>query len=103
MTSGHEPNSIDISGIDRAKLLAALHNGTATLGLGRVHDRGDMTVEEAREILENVDGRFDFDYVRGRPIKVYVRPDEPDILCRIDLYDRDSRPGACANIVKGLR
>ena len=94
-------NSIDVSGIDHAALLAALHNGTNALGMGAFQDLGrDMTTEEAQTILDERNGKFDFDYLQGRPLKVWI---ENDQLFRSDLYDRDSRPGACAEIIEHLR
>jgi hypothetical protein len=96
-------SDIDVSGIDHAALLAALHNGTKPLGLGALHDMGrDMTVEEAQTILDEQNGKFDFDYLKGRPLKVWIENDGVT-LCRSDLYDRDTRPGACAAIVASLK
>lgn len=92
--------TIDISGIDRAELLAALYNGTSALGFGKMHDLGrDMTVEEARDILAKTEGAFNFDYLLGRPLKMWI---EDDKLFRPDLYDRDSKR-RCAEIVQELR
>lgn len=98
-----EDHQIDITGIDRAELLTALHNGTKSIGLGVLHDRGDITVEQVQSDIDDNNGSFNFDYYRGRPIKVFVRRSEPNILCRIDLYDRDSAPGRCKAIVESLR
>lgn len=98
-------STIDISGIDKAKLLAALHNGTQPLGLGILHDRGPMSEDEAREIIACFPSGFSvmwFDYVRGRPLKVGLKDTE---LLRADLYDRDAPDGegSCQRIVDSLR
>lgn len=100
-------NTIDITGIDQAELLAALHNGTNALGMGALHDIGrDMTKGEAQEIVDYATdnayrpGRIRFDYVKGRPLKVSFNG---DTLEGAALYDRDSSPGACQRVVDSLR
>lgn len=92
---------IDITGIDKAELLAALYNGTRALGLGMIHDRrAGMTADDASFYLRT-DGEPDrFDYVAGRPIKVEFNG---DTLRFSQLYDRDAGPGACQRIVDALR
>jgi hypothetical protein len=99
---------IDIKGIDRAELLAALYNGTRPVGLGRLSAGAlePMTAKQARQELEDAERSIDgthitFDYVRGRPIKVDFAG---DTLLRPDLYDRDAGgPGTCERIVAELR
>lgn len=98
-------STIDINGIDKAKLLAALHNNTRALGMGFLHDKGPMSEEEAREIIASCDNGLSimwFDYVRGRPLKVGLKEGE---LLRADLYDRDAPggEGSCQRIVDSLR
>ncbi len=95
--------TINIKGIDKAELLAALHNGTHALGMGVLHDIGrDMTRDEAADILESFGdtNTYRFDYVMGRPLKVRFKDDELHNAC---LYDRDSSPGACQRVVDSLR
>lgn len=105
-------DTINIAGLDKAAILAALHNGTRALGMGRLHDIGrDLTVEEARTIMGIGDdstqmfgdmGRkreLYFDYVQGRPIKVDLSGDEFDPW----LYDRDAGQGAAARAIAKLR
>lgn len=96
---------IDIKGIDKAELLAALYNGARPQGMGFLQARpGDMTVDEARTLLDRVlrNGEGWFDYVLGRPIKVGFKG---DMLLRADLYDRDAPGGAGSvqSIVDELR
>lgn len=98
-------NALDISGIDRAALLAALHNGTSCLGLGVLQDIGSMSVETAQTHLAIAEryqsnGIVWFDYVCGRPIKVGLAGDE---LIRADLYDRDAGQGSCQSIIDSLK
>lgn len=75
---------IDIKGIDKAELLAALYNNSRPLGMGRLQARpGSMTAAQARELIDsdaNPDyefcgagkrnGEMYFDYLHGRPLKV---------------------------------
>lgn len=94
---------IDIRGIDKATLLAALVNAAKPAGRGRLHDDGKpMTREEAVAWIVEV-GRFGpelyFDYVKGRPIKVYLERDTLEER----LYDRDQGEGAAARVVAALR
>lgn len=90
---------LDIKGIDKAELLAALHNGTRALGMGILHDIcRDMTKEEAARILAET-GQTRFDYLLGRPLKVDIGGDE----MFAGLYDRDAGDGAAERIVSRLR
>jgi hypothetical protein len=97
---------IDIKGVCRAKLLAALHNNTRPQGMGVLRDLGrNMTEQEAQSILDAYPTGFDvvwFDYVHGRPVKVGFKG---DVLVRADLYDRDAPGGAgsAERIVNSLR
>jgi hypothetical protein len=94
-------NTIDVSGIDRAELLAALYNGTQPMGpFGPVNDIGEMSVDKAQEVLDKMNGEFQFDWLFGRPIKVWI---EGDQLHRPDLYDRDAENTTVAEIVEKLR
>jgi hypothetical protein len=97
---------LSIKGIDRPLLLAALHDGTAAVGMGVWSDLGrSMSREEAEQAIAERSGRgeeISFDYVHGRPIKVCFIGDE---LRGERLYDRDcpTGDGSCARIVEGLR
>ena len=97
---------LDVRGLDRAAVLAALYNGSRPLGMGIFHFNPEpMTPAEASEILESVrqsglaiqkkyggaapEGIY-FDYLKGRVMKIDLAED----LLRVDLYDRDNGPGA---------
>jgi len=90
-------NKVDISGLDKAAVLAALYNRARTQGLGMLHyTPEDMTVEEAKEILDA--GETYFDYLKGRVMKVRLRGDSFDSF----LYNRDNGPGAAEAVIEEL-
>jgi hypothetical protein len=90
--------SINIQGIDKAAVLAALYNAPHTQGMGVLsYTPQDMTIEEARELIKSQtvklgDGKevIYFDYVKGRVMKVRLDGDE----FNESLYDRDNGNGA---------
>lgn len=99
-------DSIKINPTDPAHVIAALHAGTKALGLGVMHDKGDLTPEQVREIFgdylngRRYKGRVEIflDYVTGRPIKVSLLLDDDGLVVEVDrpdLYDRDAGPDAC--------
>lgn len=91
---------MDIAGMDKAEVLAALYNGSRQLGMGFLHQRGasGMTVDEAREILDATPHKY-FDYLHGRVMKVDLSGDE----LRTALYNRDNGQGAAERIIEGLK
>ncbi len=91
--------TIDIKGLDKAQVLAALFNGSQQQGSGFLDKSGvsDMTVEDAAEILDS--GQMYFYYVRGRILKVDLLGDEFNPA----LYDRDNGPGAADLVIAALR
>lgn len=94
---------IDISGIDKAELLAALFNGSQQQGMGFMQAAGgrEMTVEQAREIISkhHEPDRLYFDYLHGRVMKVGIGGD----VLKTWLYNRDLGNGAAERVVDGLR
>jgi hypothetical protein len=93
-------SAVSIKGLDKAAVLAALHNGTRSLGVGSLRDLGrDMTVAEARGMIESRGGGLYFDYVAGRAIKVDLSGDEFDP----GLYDRDAGDGQAELVIAPLR
>lgn len=90
-------NEIDIKGIDKAELLAALYNEARPMGMGWLQaSAAAMTVEQARELLSQ---QSYFDYVHGRPLKVDLSGDS----LFGGLYDRDQGRGHAAEVVERLR
>lgn len=100
-----EQGEVDISGLDKAELLAALYNGSHQQGMGFLHARGStgMTVEQAQAEIDERNalgpGRLYFDYLHGRVLKV----DLCGSALRTRLYNRDVGDGAAENIVAALR
>lgn len=106
--------TIDIKGLDKAEVLAALYNASKQQGMGFFHSRGgsDMTVEEAQkeielgddhqrkypEIIGKPDSSMYFDYLHGRVMKVAIGKDELDPYG----YDRDNGPGAALRALAPL-
>jgi len=89
---------IDITGLDKRDVLAALYNKSRPLGMGFLHHTpDDMTREEAGELLEK---QTYFDYLRGRVMKVRL---DSDTGFEEWLYDRDNGKGAAQSVVDGLR
>lgn len=120
--------TVNIAGVDKGALLAALFNGSAAAGMGIFQaNRGPsaMTDEYGQQIIdETLAGQFGhdgvmligvesaekmgltkpkslyFDYLYGRPLKVDLTGDEVDSWG----YDRDNGgEGTLAAIVKKLQ
>ena len=94
---------INISGIDKAKVLAALFNASKQQGMGFFDTSGatPMSLDDAAKHIDAVtdsDGEIYFDYLRGRVMKVELSGDELNPR----LYDRDNGQGAAARALAGL-
>jgi hypothetical protein len=88
---------IDITGLDKATVLAALYNHSKPQGMGFLHfDPTPMTPEEAATHLQR---SMYTDYLKGRIIKVDLKNDEFNEA----LYDRDLGSGAAAEAVDSIR
>ena len=100
---------VDIHGLDKAAVLAALYNASQPIGMGLMHYTvADMTVPEAALLIKQRKqekgerygtGLYDFDYVHGRVMKIGVECDDMEV----ELYDRDNGSGAAARVVARLR
>ena len=91
---------MNIEGLDKAEVLAALYNGTRQQGMGFMQERGaeGMSVEQARKELAD-NKRAYFDYLHGRVMKIDLSSDELDTW----LYNRDNGHGAAEAIIEVLR
>jgi hypothetical protein len=93
-----EGNGIDIKGLDKAELLAALYNNSKPLGLGFLQaDPNPMTKEEAAQIIR--EEGLGFDYLKGRVMKLNLGGDTLNPWG----YDRDNGAGSAAKTVEGVR
>lgn len=101
---------VSFRGVDLAVLVHALYYGTRAQGMGRIHDRPDLTVDEVRaEITRCIHTRppgpdrqrVVIDYYHGRPLKVKI--DLGTLEFDAKLYDRDAGEGAAARVVAELR
>lgn len=95
---------IDITGLDKRKVLMALYEDARVQGMGILHARSErMTIAEAglnlREAAEHEDGRAYFDYLHGRVLKVDLTGDKFSPR----LYDRDNGHGAAQRAVDAIR
>lgn len=92
--------TINITGLDRAAVLASLFNNSQQQGMGFLQPRGaqPLSIEEAAGILAaNPHGYFD--YLHGRVLKVDLSGDDIDPW----LYDRDNGQGALARAIDQVR
>ena len=88
---------MNIQGINKAKILAALYNNSKPQGMGFLQSTSnDMTEEEAQKLLD--DGQTCFDYLQGRVMKIDLSSDELDTW----LYDRDIGDGECERVVSSI-
>lgn len=91
---------INISGLSKAEILAALYNAASPNGFGFVQSAatpGDMTVLEAQQELKY---SLHFDYLHGRVLKIDLVGDELNPR----LYDRDNGgDGTAERIIERLR
>lgn len=88
---------VNIAGLDKAEVLAALHAASHAQGMSFLHDKGPLSVEECRAYTS--EGQLNFDYLRGRVLKVNLRGDEFDPR----LFDCDNYTGAAENAIAALR
>lgn len=93
-------DTIDISGLDKAEVLAALFNGGRQQGMGTLDTTGrqSMSIDDARQYTSATDHAQYYDYLRGRVMKVDLSGDELDPR----LYDRDNGSGAALRALEPL-
>jgi len=88
---------MDISKLNKAKLLAALYNGADPKGMGLFQFAPEnMTQKQAQKIID--DCGYKFDYIKGRVMKIDLSGDE----LRTALYNRDNGLNAAEDIINNL-
>lgn len=89
---------INIKGLNKAEVLAALYNASKVQGMGFLQATGrPMTVEDAEYLLLM---NTDFDYLYGKVMKINLSSDE---CFEERLYDRDVGEGAAQKVITALR
>lgn len=89
---------MDISKLDKAKLLQALYEQAQPQGQGYLqYSSSPLSYEEAKSILERQRGHID--YLHGRVMKVDLSGD----TFSTRLYNRDNGQGAAESIVQRLQ
>jgi hypothetical protein len=90
---------MNIAGLKKAAVLAALYNASKPQGMGFMHyDPTPMTEKKAEMILWE-GGETYFDYLKGRVMKIDLSRDEVDTWG----YNRDNGPDAAEKAVAELR
>ena len=106
-------DSVDITGLDKAAVLAALFNASAPQGFGFIQaDNGPqvMSLEDAQAMIDSAlapmvpdmtdERALEYDYVLGRPLKVNLGGDEFNPWG----FDRDNGgPGSAQKVIDRLR
>lgn len=87
---------VNIKGLNKAKVLKALYDGSHVQGMGFLQAVPSFTEEDAVEVLKET---MDFDYLHGRVMKVNISGDEFNEW----LYDRDNGAGAAQRAIDTLR
>jgi hypothetical protein len=88
---------MNIKGLNKAAVLAALYNGSKVQGLGFLNATGKAMTEAEAEVLLKEETYFD--YLHGKVMKIDLSGDE----LRTDLYNRDNGPGAAEKIIESLK
>ncbi len=89
---------INIKGLSKAAVLAALYNASKIQGMGYLQAKpGQMTEAMAEQELEASPDKY-FDYLHGKVMKIDLRGD----TLRTGLYDRDNGEGAAERAIKHL-
>lgn len=95
-----EPGSLDISGLDKAELLAALVNAARPGWLLMTHERAAAIIQD--RLSAGHGPPFDFDYVAGRAIKCDIGGPRISKL-HAARYDSNAGSGTIARVVSELR
>lgn len=90
--------NVNIAGLSKGIVLQALFNASKQQGLGLLQAEGakPMTLDDANEFTKI---SLNFDYLRGRVLKVDISGDEFGSWS----YDRDNGAGAAERAIAALR
>lgn len=87
---------MDITGLDKAKILVALYNRSKQQGLGLLRPKRVLSIEEARELLKE---HTYFDYLYGTVMKIKLDGNELNTR----LYNRDNGEGAAEAAIESIK
>lgn len=88
---------MNIAGLNKAAVLAALYNNARVQGLGFLQaSNKPMQESEAAKILKE---QTYFDYLKGRVMKINLANDEVNTW----LYNRDNGEGEAERVIEELR
>lgn len=89
---------MDITGLDKAQVLAVLYNKAKVQDMGIYRFiKGDMEIKQAQFILDN--GQYDFDYLYGRVMKIDLSGNEVN-TCG---YNLDNGENSAEKAVNSIR
>lgn len=89
---------VSIQGLSKAAVLAVLYNASKPQGMGFMHyEPKPMEEAEAATLLKQ---GTDFDYLKGRVMKIRLKSDEG---FEEALYDRDNGRGAAQRAIDSLK
>ena len=96
--SGMESQDVDISGLDKVKVLQGLFKIAKPQGLGFLHYKPDDSLndKEAKKILET--RNYSVDYLNGRVMKVNLRGD----TLNTRLFNTDNGKDAAERVIEAL-
>jgi len=90
---------MDITGLNKAEVLAALYNRAKPQGMGFMHfEARPMTTEEAQALLDS--GQTYFDYHKGRVMKIEMG--DGDVI-HTGMYNRDNGQEAAEKAIESCR
>ena len=100
-----KPPLISFKDLRLDEVVLALYRGTRPVGLGFIHNKNDLSIDDVRkELADRMETRpklLHIDYFFGRPLKVSLHLDDEVFDPR--LYDRDAGSGAAACAIENLR
>lgn len=90
---------MNIKGLNKATVLAALFNASKVQGMGFLdpNSNNQMTEVEAQSHLDESEDKY-FDYLNGRVMKISLKNDEVDTW----LYNRDNGENAAEAVIGKL-
>jgi len=86
---------VNIKGLDKAKVLKALHDNSKAQGLSYLNLKS-LSLEECRNIVKT---QLSFDYLYGKALKVDISKDTFDPWG----YDRENGEGAAQHAINTIK